>query len=345
MQVGVVSPHQPFPFWVHTHLISLRVTAMEPAGIPAARLVPGTEIHVAPRVRVRPGAKGSNGTLFGSQQQQQQQEEVKKGKVAGDAAEDEQPVETGLRVQRISSQLAARWAAVQPAQQALPPTVLLVGAAPATLARCTLQEGDWVRLSPPTGSATARPLAGRFACLAACEQVAVGHVGLSEKQCSAFGVEPFCHVRVQRLGRSQRELVREAAELQQRAAGRETDAELATPGAAVAVGATADASQEEGSAERGQLGALQKASNSVKGQGGSSMAAGTIEGMSWLGGALEKAVQALLPVLAAGPRALLQVSGWHAAAALAASIGLIWRVWCCYGGVMASGRQPAWGWN
>jgi len=341
LQVGVVSPRQPFPFWVHTHLINLEVVSMDPPGVPAARLVPGTEIHIAPRVRVQPGAVAGSGQVLSGKQGQQQQlhggagakQSTAAGAAAAASSGQEAPLETALRVQCISASLAAMWH-----EPALPPSVLPVGVSPLTLSRCGLQAGDWVRLAAANGHKPApAKAAGRFACLVAYPEAAVGHVALTSEQCAAFGVAPYAHVRVQRLGQSQRALVVEAAELlqrQQQAAARKDAAEGA--GAAGAGAAAKPARGEMGSASRGGHGGPDEATASAAAAGGtptgamttpaqgmgsgeaaSSLAAacvgtvvnGEVEEISWLGGSLAKAVQALLPVLATTPRSVLQVRG------------------------------------
>lgn len=327
LQVGVVSPRQPFPFWVHTHLIALRMVGMEPAGAPCARLVGGTEIRIAPRVRMRSGPGAANGRVFGAAKPEapggagaraagsagaaQQRPGNGADNGSGPAAAPEPGVETALRVQRVAARLAAQCAAGL--KGPVPASVVPVGVAPATLARCGLREGDWVRLEGPGAAAAAAApaaaparAAGRFACLVACPEAAVGHLALSSSQCAGFGVAPCSHVRVQRLTAAQRALVLEAAELQQGTAGRaEGAAAPATAAPAAAGEAEGEAAQLASAGKRSPSGA---AAEEEEEQGD----AAPMEDVGWLGEALEKAVQALLPVLAATPRYLLQVRGGRA---------------------------------
>lgn len=283
---------------------------MEPAGAPAARLVPGTEIRIAPRVRVRPGDSAAGGQLFKAGEQGKQA--AAGGGAQQQAArpatppEPEQPVETALRVQCSDPRTAARCAAEHlgpEGQASLPPSVVPVGIAPATLARCGLREGDWVRVEASgrnsSGSSSGAKAAGRFAALAVCSEAAVGHLALTPEQCAAFGVAPFSHVRVQRLGRAQRALVVEAAELQQQTAAN-VDAEGGQRAAAAALPAAAPREQgvdEPSQRPRPLASGVEQQQEEDDG----------LAGVSWLSEPLEKAVQALLPVLGATPRCLLQV--------------------------------------
>lgn len=278
----MVCPHQPFPFWVHTHLIHLKVVTLDPPA-PAAKLVPGTEVCIAPRVRARPAA----------------------GAASSGASEEGPALETGLRVQPVGEGLTAQLAA-QAGQQGLPPMVQPIAVSPATLARCGLKEGDWVRLAGSgrkggSGGGPAAPghqQAVKFGSLAPCEDVAVGHVGLTAAQCTSFGVEAFTHVHVRRLGQAERQRVIEAAQLHQRA-----QHTAAAPSSAGGEGAT-----EPGASGMAQQVAQQPAAAAWAWplDGAEGEAEGP-EAASWLAEPLDKAMQVLLPVLASSCRYLLQV--------------------------------------
>jgi SpoVK/Ycf46/Vps4 family AAA+-type ATPase len=58
-QVGVVAPGQPLPLWARRNAVAaLRVVAASPPGQPVLRLVPGTEVAIAPKPRGRGGGGG-----------------------------------------------------------------------------------------------------------------------------------------------------------------------------------------------------------------------------------------------------------------------------------------------
>lgn len=57
-QVGVVAPGQPLPLWARRNAVAaLRVVAASPPGQPVLRLVPGTEVAIAPKPRGRGGGR------------------------------------------------------------------------------------------------------------------------------------------------------------------------------------------------------------------------------------------------------------------------------------------------
>ena len=335
----MASPGQPLPFWVRSLGVTLKVTAMAPAGVPVVRLVRGSEIYVAPRPRVQPSVPAAAaGNLLGSAARQQSaggsQQAGGNGKLSGSGSQEQTageqeeedaaaaPLQTVLRVQQVSGLAAAPSLAPAaaaaaaaadsagdgglqpPAQQALPPGVQLVFASPTTLARCRLRPGDWVRLA----GRDSRSLV-KFASLAASELAAPGHLALTAEQSEWAGAPPYSHIRIQRLTRSQRELILEAAQAQQangsRTAGpggsRATVAGMLGRAGPVAAAAAAgsDASQQQQQLEQKQQ--QLDAAGQLQQQVGA--------GADWLRGPTEAALQHLLPVLGFTPRSLLQSWG------------------------------------
>lgn len=304
-QIGVASTHQPLPFAIRSVAVTLRVTAMVPA-VPVARLVRGSEIYVAPRLRVRPadGAAAGGSLLAGAAaagsgtqaapgaSAAQQQED---GEEEEDAAA--APLQAVLRVQQIDSRAAASLqAAVPAAASALPPGVQLVGACPDTLARCGLRPQDWVRLS---GRGTRSLI--KFACLAATPLAAPGHLALTPQQCEWAGAPPFSHIRLQRLTRGQRQMIEEAAELQAASGSRTSGSSRATLGEMLKPQAPTAAAAADGAEEQQQDG------GQLEEEGPAGAVALAASG--WLRPAAEAALQRLLPVLGLAPRSLLQVRG------------------------------------
>lgn len=290
--------------------VMLRVTALEPA-VPVARLVPGTEVYVAPRLRVRPAAAAAaNGNLLPAAQQpgdsgngrpaDQQQGcsgassgQQQKGVDGEDAAAP--PLQAVLRVQLLGAATtfwAQQSAQPQAAGQQLPPGMQRVLASAATLARCGLRPGDWVRLS---GRST-RSLV-KFATLAASELAAPGHLALTAEQSEWAGAPPFSPIRLQRLTRSQRQLVTQAAELQGGANG-------SINGSGGAAKQSNDASHP---ASRDVLEQEQQEQQEQGQQQPGSLPAAAMGSASWLRQGTEQALRHLLPILGFTPRSLLQV--------------------------------------
>lgn len=321
LQIGVASPHQPLPIWIRSVGVVLRVTAMVPDA-PVARLVPDSEIYVAPRLRVRPtdgGAAGGN--VLAAKQQQGQPAGGSNGGLAGTAQQPQQgpqqaggsedeaamPLQAVLRVQQASDNMAAAVRQASTEAAALPHGVQLAGVSAATLARCGLRPGDWVRLS---GQHTTSLV--KFACLVACETVAPGHLALTAEQSEWAGAPPFSHIRLQRLTPGQRQLIEEAAELQAASSTKTTGSSRATlagmlrgPTGAGAAGATRETAAAANGPSNGGL-ARQQQQESPPLQS----AAGTTAVLAqsgWLRPAAEAALARLLPVLGFTPRSLLQV--------------------------------------
>ncbi|KAL4452226.1 hypothetical protein ABPG75_007888 [Micractinium tetrahymenae] len=310
-QVGVASPAQPLPAWIRSMGVMLRVTAMEPA-VPVARLVPGTEIYVAPRLRVRPAAAvAASGELLPAARQR---DSTGNGRLAdqwqdGAGASKEQqqegqgdehaaaaPLQAVLRVQQLSAEAAssAQQLLQQQAEalQPLPPGMQRVLASAASLARCGLHPGDWVRLS---GRST-RSLV-KFACLVASELAAPGHLALTVEQSEWAGAPPFSPVRLQRLTRSQRQLVVEATEVQGGTNGSSS-------------GGSNDGTEQKDRASRPVDGiGLQQQQQPEQEQGGSPAPGAAQAGASWLRPGTEQALRHLLPILGFTPRSLLQSWG------------------------------------
>ncbi len=308
----MASSAQPLPAWMRGTSVMLRVTAMDPA-VPVARLVPGTEIYVAPRLRVRPASgvaadgrllpapqtpgngrmpdhkQGSPGASVGRQQEGQ-----------GDEDAAAAPLQAVLRVQLLSAaaaSLAQKEAEQQAGQQPLPPGMRRVLASAATLSRCGLRPGDWVRLS---GHNT-RSLV-KFASLAASELAAPGHLALAAEQCEWAGAPPFSPIRLQRLTHSQRQLIIEAAELQGSANGSTGDD-----------GSNGAAEQRDGAGRPDNGGNSQQEQQQQQQQqaeaqhAGDQRSAAALLSTSWLRQGTEQALRHLLPVLGFTPRSLLQV--------------------------------------
>eukprot|EP00887_Chlorella_sp_A99_P002124 scaffold21.g2124.t1 len=296
-QVGVVGAAQPLPLWVRSHLVTLRVTALVPAA-PAARLVQGTEIYVAPRLRVGasvagavvrdtmapPSANGQNG--------------------GGSLQQNERPrlSETTLRVQELSDRAlsgaeASSSQALGTAPPRLPAKLQRVLVAPATLVRTGFAAGDWVRL---TGRAS-KSLA-HFACLVSSELVAQGHLGLSPAQCMAVGAEPCSYVRLQQLSQSQRDLLQEADEHMATAHANgvhgSANGQLGSRGASSA--------EQQGEQQVAAAAPLQGAQTANGSEGNASDA---LLAAAWLRKPAEQALRHLLPVLGSAPRSLLQSWG------------------------------------
>lgn len=309
LQVGAASPAQPLPAWIRGAGVMLRVTAMDPP-VPVARLVPGTEIYVAPRLRVRPAAavaasgnllpaaqqRGSDGNGAHADHRQGCSAASEGPQREGDAGEDAAPpLQAVLRVQPLSA--AATAAAQQQAQQhaegqPLPAGMQRVLASAATLARCGLRPGDWVRLS---GRGT-RSLV-KFASLAASELAAPGHLALSAEQSEWAGAPPFSPIRLQRLTHSQRQLIIEAAELQGGGNG--------SNGGGSSKGATEqrdDCQPANGDGLQDQQQQQPKRRQAVEMPSVASLASA-----SWLRPGTEQALRHLLPILGFTPRSLLQV--------------------------------------
>ena len=295
---------------------------MVPAGAPIARLVRGSEIYVAPRLRLRPSDAAAAGSLLPKPAAAAAQQHGSNGKLAGqggqpsgavmehEEAGDEDaatPLSTVLRVQELSSRAAS---SLQPsaaaARASLPLGVGLVGAGPATLARCGLRPGDWVRL----GGRASRSLV-KFACLAATELAAPGHLALTAEQSEWAGAPPFSHVRLQRLTRGQRQLITEAAELQASSGSRTTGSSRATLGGMLqGHSPTAAAAAADPAGAGASSGTVQPTNHSQEQDGAAAGVGGAALAESgWLRPAAEQVLQHLLPVLGFAPRSLLQSWG------------------------------------
>lgn len=320
----MASPHQPLPIWIRSVGVVLRVSAMVPDA-PAARLVPDSEIYVAPRLRVLSAdgaaaggnvlaakqqqgqaAGGSNGRLAGAAQQPQQGQE----QAGGSEDEAAMPLQAVLRVQQASDSMAAVVQQARTEAEALPHGVQLAGASAATLARCGLRPGDWVRLS---GQHTTSLV--KFACLVACEAVAPGHLALTAEQSEWAGAPPFSHIRLQRLTPGQRQLIEEAAELQAASGTKTTGSSRSTlagmlrgPTGAGAAGATSEAAAAANGPSNGGLARQQQQAQQEPPPQQSAAGTNAVLAQSgWLRPAAEAALARLLPVLGFTPRSLLQV--------------------------------------
>jgi hypothetical protein len=316
--VGVASQHQPLPFWIRSVGVLLRVTAMVPA-VPVARLMRGSEIYVAPRLRLQPehaaaaagnvlqpGSGVSGGIDTTGRRKDAGSSAGRQGSEGSDEDGSAAPLQTALRVQRIGEDAAAgplspasnttpaTGTHTQQQQEQLPPGVQIVLASADTLARCGLAPGDWVRVA----GRHCRSLV-KFACLAASELAAPGHLALTAAQCEWAGAPPCSHVQLQRLTRGQRQLIWEAAELQQ--AGSKVGGRKANSG---------DNSTQQRSAGSGTAAATTSQQQQQQQQakpGSGTMAA--LAGAGWLREAAEAALRRLLPVLGFTPRSLLQSWG------------------------------------
>jgi DNA replication protein DnaC len=151
----------------------------------------------------------------------------------------------------------------------------------------------------------------KFASLAASELAAPGHLALTGEQCEWAGAPPCSHIRLQRLTRSQRELILEAAQAQQangsRTAGpggsRATVAGMLgkAGGAAAAAAAAGNGASQQQQQKLEQKQQQLDAADQLQQQVGA--------GAEWLRGPSEAALQHLLPVLGFTPRSLLQSWG------------------------------------
>lgn len=167
------------------------------------------------------------------------------------------------------------------------------------------------------GSASSAPgqaprSARRYASLVPCAEVALGHIALSAQQCAVYGLAPFSHARVQRLGGMQRALVREAAERTQH--GQDAGTAGSAPGAdppSLSTPQPNSASPQQAQQAEGAAGEASAGQVVPSGQGPAVDAAAEVdlEGLSWLKDPLDKAVRVVLPILGDKPRALLQVGG------------------------------------
>lgn len=306
--------------------VVLRVTAMVPDA-PVARLVADSEIYVAPRLRVRPTDAGAaaDGNLLAAQQGAGQQAAGSNGglaskpqppqpQAAGSEDEASMPLQAVLRVQPASSGMEAALQEASADAVNLPPGVQLAGASAATLACCGLRPGDWVRLS---GRHTTSLV--KFACLVASGAVAPGHLALTAEQSEWVGAPPFSHIRLQRLTPGQRQLVEEAAELQEATGTRTTGSSRATLGSMLrrpsgeGAGAAAAGAGIAAAANGPSNGGLAQQQAGGKGelqQQDAAGAAAVLAQSGWLRPAAEAALARLLPVLGFTPRSLLQVRAW-----------------------------------
>ena len=323
-QAGVASPHQPLLVWIRSMGVALRVTSLVPANAPVVRLVRGTEVYVAPRLRVRSSAgDGAAGDVL-----QQQRAGADGGGAAQQTGKGEDdaaaaPLQAVLRVQQVSDAAAAQAAAAAeaaaaaaapeaaaaaaaggdggqppppPPQEALPPSVQRAFASAPTLAQCGLRPGDWVRLS----GRDCRSLI-KFACVSASEAAAPGHLVLTAAQCSWAGAPPRTPIRLQRLTPSQRQLIVESAEAQRSDGGNGNGgivgSELVGRGAS-----RSGLQQQQERREQREGGAAQHAEVDDD-----AAAASVLASCGWLRQGAEQALQRLLPVLGFTPRSLLQV--------------------------------------
>ena len=323
--------------WVHSHLVSLRVTAMVPA-VPAARLVQGTEVYVAPRLRVgpsvpaaalkgslsKPAAAGGTNGMTGSSMHQQQRQQQKQGagpppaasSKNGSSRDGSSLVQTVLRVQALSERAVSRLGASREATSTadLPARVQRVYISPTTLAKTGLAAGDWVRLTGRHSTSLAH-----FGCLVEVDLVALGHLGLTQAQCVAIGAPPCSHIRIQRLTQSQADLLVEAQQHRTAAAAAAAAAAAGTTavngrGKAPVAASNGEASSsgppgcmEEEQQQQGKqdaAGEQQAAQDAVNDGGAADMLAA-----GWLQQPAEEALRHLLPVLATEPRSLLQSWG------------------------------------
>jgi hypothetical protein len=150
LQVGVVSLGQQVPLWVRGNLVKLEVTAMKPEG-PVARLVLGMDVVVAPRPRLQAGEGVAEGELFGAEPEASSSGPSGSGR--GGAADGSPPKAAVLRLQQVTGGSRAQHAKQGAGKQraTLPAQLQPVLISRPTLARCALEEGEWVRILSEDG--------------------------------------------------------------------------------------------------------------------------------------------------------------------------------------------------
>ncbi|KAL4538628.1 hypothetical protein Ndes2526B_g03078 [Nannochloris sp. 'desiccata'] len=293
-QVGVASLDQPLVVWVHGQPIEFKVSATTPPNANVVRLVDGSQVAIAPRLRIRNNSTTgytANGELH------------RNGNMTG-SSESSHIVRTALRllvVPKLTSALERNTALApeinghygnkETETSSLPSGVLIARVSEATLHRCDLNNGDWAVLSSPrSGTVTV--------CLSATPPssssssayfIAPGHICLSDIGRAAMGAEPYDAIKLRKLSSLEKNTILDKAL---------REATHVTP---------EKNGMDSSTAPNWYAPVMPPLANTYK-KFMTSSASSTYVPPSQHGAAT-KLLEAVLPVLAAGPRSVLQSWG------------------------------------
>lgn len=203
-QVGVASLDQPLVVWVHGQPIEFKVSATTPPNATVVRLVDGSQVAIAPRLRIKNnGTPGSNanGELHGN-------------KNMPGSSETSHIVQTALRLlilPELTSALEENSTGVSPNKiingndennetetSSLPRGVSLARVSEATLHRCSVKTGDWAVLSSPRGGTVTVCLSATSSS-SSTYSIPPGHICLSNVGRAAMGAEPYDAIKLRKL--------------------------------------------------------------------------------------------------------------------------------------------------
>ena len=200
-QVGVASLDQPLVVWVHGQPIEFKVSATTPPNANVVRLVDGSQVAIAPRLRIR-----NNGTPSSNANGELHRNENIPG-----SSEASRIVRTALRLLVVPKLMSAleRNTALDPGSNgkygnnkietsSLPRGVSLARVSEATLHRCGLKNGDWAVLSSPRGGTVTVCLSATPSSSLAYS-IAPGHICLSDIGRAAMGAEPYDAIQLRKL--------------------------------------------------------------------------------------------------------------------------------------------------
>jgi SpoVK/Ycf46/Vps4 family AAA+-type ATPase len=205
-QVGVASVQQPLVVWVHGQPIEFTVSATTPSTAQVVRLVDGSEVAIAPRLRIK-NAGGSRSVAESGGEQRSN------GHLIPGSNEASHVLRTALRLLVIAEQTRsatekngahAESNGKKPSSSSsLPRGVSLARVSEATLHRCGLRDGDWVVLSSPRGGTVTVSLSSF--------PIAPGHISLSDISRASMGAEPYDAIKLRKLSSLQKNAILEKA--------------------------------------------------------------------------------------------------------------------------------------
>ena len=279
-QTGVASVEQPLMIWVHGQPLPFTVTSTTPAA-PVTKLIDGTEISIAPRLS-RTSMDSENGSDASSESSRVIRTALRllaatsdlPNPLPGSNAIHDQGDKISSSKDQISEEISSD----------LPPGVAIAHVSGVTLQRCGLESGDWVECTAPRGGMT-------NACVLECTAIPPGHISVSDIGRASMGAEPFDSVKIRKLGKLEKRALVENAKREPEGGNPEEDPILQ--------------SYLSGRWHPPQMSTrrLQSASyggdlNEISKQVPRSQRP-----------AADKLLEAILPILAAGPRSVLQTWG------------------------------------
>ena len=303
-QTGVASAAQPMVVWVHGQPIPLTVTATTPTA-KVTRLVDGTEISIAPRPRHHPYGGNISSTDNSSSSCLHQDDGDEKMKTTTTSNDEKDDVRTVLRLLSVNEEDSFEGEDIDE----LPRGVWLGHVSPATAQRCGLQQFDYCALLSPRGGTT-------IICLTLSATIAPGHLSLSYIGCASMAADACDAIKVRRMSSIEKaHLIKEHEE--QRQKQKESMLQNGGGGGDNSVEAESESTshwyspllkqqqQQQQQQQRIANGDAGNTNGTTK-NGGADMFYGKVIIPASYRPAAEKLLQAIVPILAAGPRSVLQ---------------------------------------